>query len=65
LEHDTEEQNVIAEQFILDRQAQGLSEEELIVISARVMVAAINASGRHYAKVDIENLGTVEVELDV
>lgn len=48
--------------FIRGCQELGLSEKECVDLAARNLIGAVSASGHSTAKIEIDSLGTVEVE---
>lgn len=56
------EKKKIIEQFIDSCQKLGLPVEECVDLAARNLVGVVSASGKSYAKIEIDGSGTVEVE---
>lgn len=52
----------LVEQFICGCQKLGLSVEESVDLAARNLIGAVAASGKSYAKIEVDNVGVVEVE---
>lgn len=52
----------LVEQFISGCQELDLSVEESVELAACNLIGAVNASGKSYAKIEIVNMGIVEVE---
>lgn len=58
---DTAKKELI-QQFISGCQEIGLSLEECVDLAARNLVGVVSASGKSYAKIEVDNVGVVEVE---
>lgn len=52
----------LVEDFIAGCQELGLSAEECVDLAARSLIGAVSASGKSYAKIEVENVGVVEVD---
>lgn len=58
---DAAKQKIVMD-FIQGCQELGLSVEEFVDLAARNLIGAVNASDQSTAKIEIDSLGTVEVE---
>lgn len=52
----------LVEQFISGCEELGLSVAESVDLAARNLLGVVAASGRSYAKIEVDNVGVVEVE---
>jgi hypothetical protein len=52
----------LVEQFISGCQELGLSVQESVELAAHNLIGAVTASGKSYAKIEVDNVGVVEVE---
>lgn len=52
----------LVEDFIAGCQELGLSAEESVDLAARNLIGAVSTSGKSYAKIEVENVGVVEVD---
>ncbi|MGF1827512.1 hypothetical protein [Vibrio splendidus] len=52
----------IVEQFISGCQQLGLSMEDSVELAAKNLIGAVAATGNSHAKIEVNNVGTVEVD---
>jgi hypothetical protein len=52
----------LVEDFIAGCQKLGLSAEESTDLAARNLIGVVSASGKSYAKIELESVGVVEVD---
>ncbi|MEI8659299.1 hypothetical protein [Vibrio sp. Hal054] len=57
-----EEKKQLLEQFVAGCQALNLSMEECVQLAAHNLIGAVSAYGQTYAKVEIPDVGVVEVQ---
>ena len=58
---DTEKDKIVA-QFISGCQQLGLSMEDSVELAAKNLIAVVVATGNDHAKIEVNNVGTVEVD---
>ncbi|WP_240207706.1 hypothetical protein [Vibrio sp. CyArs1] len=52
----------LVQEFVSGCMELNLSVEEMLELAAHNLIGAVNASGKSYVKIELDNVGVVEVE---